>query len=367
MLQTPPSLFDFDLDYIPFKFIHLLSSRPYLSPISSMAPNLKLSCLLFLLIFFISIAISVAQLCNPADKKVLLTIKKAFNNPYVLSSWDPKQDCCTWYSVDCHPTTHRVISLIILADDKISGQIPPEVGDLPFLQTLMLHKLPNLTGPIQPTIANLRHLKSLDLSWNNLSGSLPSFLGSLKNLTLLNLSFNNLTGTIPSSLSQLPNLGSLHLDRNKLTGQIPDSFGYFEGEIPYLYLSHNELSGKLPASLSKMDFNVISLSRNRLEGGAWMLFGANKTTQIVDLSRNLFEFNLSEVVFPRSLTTLDLNHNKIFGSIPVAMTGLTFQLNVSYNRLCGQIPVGGRLQSFDLSSYFHNKCLCGAPLSSCKR
>ncbi|KAG6595660.1 Polygalacturonase inhibitor, partial [Cucurbita argyrosperma subsp. sororia] len=286
-----------------------------------MAPNLKLSCLLFSLIFFISIAISVEQLCNPADKKVLLNIKKAFNNPYVLSSWDPKQDCCTWYSVACHPTTHRVISLIILADDKISGQIPPEVGDLSFLQTLMLHKLPNLNGPIQPTIANLSHLKSLDLSWNNLSGSLPSFLGSLKNLTLLNLSFNNLTGTIPSSLSQLPNLGSLHLDRNKLTGQIPDSFG--------------------------------------LEGGAWMLFGANKTTQIVDLSRNLLEFNLSEVVFPRSLTTLDLNHNKIFGSIPVAMTELTFQLNVSYNRLCGQIPVGGRLQSFDLSSYFnlHNKCL----------
>jgi hypothetical protein len=64
---------------------------------------------------------------------------------------------------------------------------------------------------------------------------------------------------------------------------------------------------------------------------------------------------------------LDLNHNNITGSIPVEMTALNLQfLNVSYNRLCGKIPVGGKLQSFDYSSYFHNRCLCGSPLPSCK-
>ncbi|RID42673.1 hypothetical protein BRARA_J02541 [Brassica rapa] len=38
----------------------------------------------------------------------------------------------------------------------------------------------------------------------------------------------------------------------------------------------------------------------------------------------------------------------------------------SYNRLCGPIPTGGSLQRFDSYIYFHNKCLCGAPLDSCK-
>ncbi|MGI4370284.1 hypothetical protein ACR2V4_27215, partial [Klebsiella pneumoniae] len=92
-----------------------------------------------------------------------------------------------------------------------------------------------------------------------------------------------------------------------------------------------------------------------------------KTIQIVDFSRNMFQFDLSKVVFPQSLTSLDLNHNKIYGSLPVGLTTLDLQyLNVSYNRLCGRIPTGGKLQSFDQTSYFHNRCLCGAPLPDCK-
>ncbi|XP_008241037.1 PREDICTED: polygalacturonase inhibitor [Prunus mume] len=308
---------------------------------------------------------ALSELCNPKDKKVL-QIKKAFNNPYILSSWMPERDCCDWYSVTCDSTTNRVNSLTLFSGG-LSGQIPPQVGDLPYLEFLQFHKQPNLTGPIQPSIAKLKSLNELDLSWTSISGSVPDFLSQLKNLTFLDLSFNNLTGSIPSSLSQLPNLDVLHLDRNKLTGPIPKSFGEFHGSFSALYLSHNQLSGKIPTSLAKLDFGTIDFSRNKLEGDACMLFGLNKTTQIVDLSRNLLEFDLSKVKFSKSLTSLDLNHNKITGSIPVGLTQNDLQyLNVSYNRLCGQIPVGGKLQSFDSLTYFHNRCLCGAPLPSCK-
>ncbi|PVA08398.1 hypothetical protein DC366_19520, partial [Pelagivirga sediminicola] len=171
-------------------------------------------------------------------KKALLNIKKAFNDPYILTSWKPEEDCCTWYCVECDRKSHRIIALTVFADDRLSGQIPPFVGDLPFLENLMFHKLPNLIGSIPPTIAKLNNLKYLDLSWNGLSGSIPSFLGSLPNLDYLDLSFNRLTGSIPSSLANLRHLGALHLDRNKLTGPIPDSFGNFKGKTPYLYLSH---------------------------------------------------------------------------------------------------------------------------------
>ncbi|KAG2683363.1 hypothetical protein I3760_10G028500 [Carya illinoinensis] len=319
------------------------------------------------LIFFTTLLFSAhSELCNPKDKKVLLEIKAAFNNPYVLTSWKPDTDCCVdWYIVTCDPTSNRINSLSVVTG-SLSGQIPAAVGDLPFLETLDLRKQPNLTGPIPPAIAKLQRLTFLRLNWNNLSGPVPDFLSKLKNLTFLDLSFNNLSGSIPPSLSLLPNLDALHLDRNKLTGRIPYSFGTFS-KVPGLYLSHNKLSGPIPASFANMDFNVIDLSRNMLEGDASVVFGSNKTTQIVDLSRNLFKFNLSKVEFPKSLTSLDLNHNMINGGIPVEMTALNLQfLNVSYNRLCGQIPVGGKLQSFDYSSYFHNRCLCGSPLPSCK-
>ncbi|KAL4339669.1 hypothetical protein GQ457_08G016420 [Hibiscus cannabinus] len=324
----------------------------------------------FLGFLFIStfISPSLSKNCNPQDKKVLLKIKKALGNPYLLASWDPKTDCCDWYCLECNPDTHRVISLTLFSDDRLTGQIPAEVGDLPYLETLLFRHLPNLNGTIPPAIAKLKNLKTLRLSWTNLSGPVPEFLAQLKNLSYLDLSFNKLSGSIPSILSTLPNLDSLHLDRNRLTGSIPESFGNFPTRSLYLFfLSHNQLSGTIPASLANMDFNTIDLSRNMLQGDASVLFGSNKTTFRIDLSRNMFQFDLSKLQFPNSLANLDLNHNKIMGSIPARLTELDLQfLNVSYNRLCGQIPVGGRLQSFDYSTYFHNRCLCGAPLESCK-
>ncbi|KAK7336618.1 hypothetical protein VNO77_17164 [Canavalia gladiata] len=322
------------------------------------------------LVLFSTVALS--ERCNPEDKKVLLQIKKDFNNPYLLASWNPDTDCCTtWYCVECDSKTNRINSLIILSsvpDTNLSGPIPPSVGDLPYLETLEFHKLPKLTGPIQPAIAKLTKLKELEISWTNVSGSVPHFLGQLTNLQFLDLSFNNLSGPIPSSLSKLSKLLSLRLDRNKLEGPIPESFGSFKKPGPSIILSHNQLSGPIPSSLANIDPSRIDFSRNKLEGDASMLFGSNKTTQTLDVSRNLLAFDLSRVEFPTSLIALDLNHNKINGSIPVGLTALDSlqSFNVSYNRLCGEIPQGGTLQTFDKYSYFHNKCLCGSPLPSCK-
>ncbi|BAT79834.1 hypothetical protein VIGAN_02277400 [Vigna angularis var. angularis] len=67
-------------------------------------------------------------------------------------------------------------------DSDVSGQIPPSVGDLPYLQFLTFHKLPNLVGPIQPTIAKLTKLKSLIITNTGISGPVPDFLSQLTNL-----------------------------------------------------------------------------------------------------------------------------------------------------------------------------------------
>ncbi|KAJ6381012.1 hypothetical protein OIU77_029834 [Salix suchowensis] len=335
-----------------------------------MATKLK-ECRDLVLIFSVfnplSIHEQIEELCNSHDKKVLLQIKKHFGDPYHLASWLPGTDCCkAWNQVECDPTTNRIVSLRMYSGN-LSGEIPAEVGDLPYLKTLELHKLTNITGPIPTSISNLINLISLRLSRLNLTGPVPDSLSNLKNLRVLDLSFNSLSGSIPSSLALLPEIDILGLDRNKLTGPIPESFGNFVGRVPGISLSHNQLSGKIPASLDNRDFRWVDFSRNKLEGDASMFFGPNKTTGVVDLSRNLLEFDFSKVVFPTSLTNLDINHNKIFGSIPTQMTQLTIlSLNVSYNRLCGLIPQGGKLPSLDYTAYFHNKCLCGTPLESCK-
>lgn len=331
---------------------------------STLATILSLSLLLFLSLPSPSLG---AAKCNSQDKAALLQIKAAMNNPYHLASWDPNQDCCSWYALKCDSSSGRVTALTIF-DGEISGQISPAIGNLPYLQMIDINTLTNLTGTIPSTITKLTSLNFLRLKGNKLSGPVPPFLSSLTKLYFLDLSFNLFSGSIPASLSQLPNLLALHLDHNKLTGPVPESFGNFAGNTPDLYLSNNLLSGALPKSLGYVNFSMeIDLSFNNFVGDASFLFGKNKTVNFVELNSNSFQFDLSNVAFPDRLTNLVIDHNQIFGSLPQGLTQLNLQeLNVSYNNLCGQIPQGGKLQSFDSSAYDHNKCLCGAPLPACR-
>ncbi|KAM7263280.1 hypothetical protein ACFE04_001234 [Oxalis oulophora] len=326
--------------------------------------------LVFVFLLFCSlISSSLSEKCNPSDKIALLRLKKDFGNPYVLASWDPKTDCCEWYCVKCDEKTNRITQIFVNVG-SLPGPIPASIGNLPLLESLSLHKQPEMTGPIPPAIAKLTNLNFLDISYTNISGSVPDFLSTLTKLTYINLSFNNLTGSIPSSLSKLQNLQYLDFGRNKLTGSIPETFGEFKITDFTLFLSHNQLSGRIPTSLGKINFFRFDLSRNKLEGDASFFFGANRKTNLwqVDLSGNLLAFNLSNLGLPESMRYLDLSHNKITGGIPQSWTTLEnlSRFNVSYNMLCGQIPVGGVLQTLDYTSYFHNKCLCGSPLPSCK-
>ncbi|KAL0743857.1 hypothetical protein Bca4012_085370 [Brassica carinata] len=331
--------------------------------------NLLLRLSIFFAILFISLPSS--HSCNSIEKNALLQIKKSFNNPRKFSSWNPQTDCCTtWSGVKC--TNGRVTDLSLFSS-KHYGQIPDQIGDLLELRSLFLTYLPHLTGNLPRTITKLKNLDSLILRHNNLSGPIPDYIGELKSLTFLDLSYNQFTGPIPGSLSQIPMLETILLEHNKLTGSIPNSFGSFVGKVPNLYLSNNKLSvfnnvalaGKIPESLSKSDFNGVDLSKNSFTGDGSMFFGRKQYTVSVDLSRNMFEFDLSKIKFATDIAELDLSHNRIFGTLPRELAGLRLRrFNVSYNRLCGKIPRGG-LQTFKSYEFSHNRCLCGAPLKAC--
>jgi Leucine rich repeat N-terminal domain/Leucine rich repeat len=258
---------------------------------------------LFLLVFSAASFFSpvASARCNSDDKRALLAIKAAFNNAYHFASWVPSTGCCSWYDVDCDPTTGRVTSLAIFQDANVTGTIPTAISSLPYLRILILHHLSNLTGPIPPALGTLSRLTQLTISFTSVSGTIPSFLSSLSSLTMLDLSFNSLSGSIPASFSLLPNLMSIDISRNHLTGPLPSAlFQSVSNQQVYLRLSHNNLSGEIPASYSSISFAQVDLSRNKFSGDATLLFGREKPVQQVDLSRNMFQFDLSKVVFPES-------------------------------------------------------------------
>ena len=68
--------------------------------------------------------------------------------------------------------------------------------------TQLILRLNNLTGEIPPELGNLFNLQRLQLQVNNLTGEIPPELGNLSNLERLYLYGNNLTGEVPSELRQ---------------------------------------------------------------------------------------------------------------------------------------------------------------------
>ncbi|KVH89453.1 Leucine-rich repeat-containing protein [Cynara cardunculus var. scolymus] len=93
-------------------------------------------------------------------------------------------DCTVGNDSDCH------VVRIDVAYNYLQGTIPPEWG-LTQLQDISL--LGNrLTGEIPPELGNITTLTKLILSSNRLTGRLPTALGQLGNLT--NLRISDITG-----------------------------------------------------------------------------------------------------------------------------------------------------------------------------
>jgi Leucine-rich repeat (LRR) protein len=80
-----------------------------------------------------------------------------------------------------------------------------------------------ITGEIPPEIGNLTNLTELWLSGNELTGSIPPEIGNLTNLIYLYLYDNQLTGSIPPEIGNLTNLTRLWSHDNQLTGEIPET------------------------------------------------------------------------------------------------------------------------------------------------
>ena len=134
-------------------------------------------------------------------------------------------------------TTTGQITSISLAGKGLTGELhniwQRITSNLTALETLALPDN-KLEGSVPAEWSKLRHLRDVDISYNDLTGSLPTDLFGVHgpvgggppgmdannglNLTRLNLASNKLVGAIPAKVTNMTSLVDLNLANNRLTG-----------------------------------------------------------------------------------------------------------------------------------------------------
>ena len=179
--------------------------------------------------------------------KKLSLISLIFSLLFVFSCEDKKDTTPTGVTLWGEVYSVEKTTELNLYHSQLTGEIPPEIGNLTDLTYLSLG-YNQLTGEISPEIGNLTNLFELDLYDNQLTGEIPSEIWEMTNLDRLDLSNNQLTGEIPSEIGNLTNLIYLSLGSNQLTS-IPEEICNiypFEG---YFSVSNNSLCPPYPSCI----------------------------------------------------------------------------------------------------------------------
>ncbi|KAG7533610.1 Leucine-rich repeat [Arabidopsis thaliana x Arabidopsis arenosa] len=275
---------------------------------------------MLLILFFFQIC-SVSALTNGLDSSALNALKAEWTSP--PDGWEGSDPCGTnWVGITCQ--NDRVVS-ISLGNLNLEGKLPADISFLSELRILDLSYNPKLSGPLPPNIGNLGKLRNLILVGCSFSGQIPESIGTLKELIYLSLNLNQFSGTIPASIGQLSKLYWFDIADNQIEGELPVSNGTSSPGLDMLlqtkhfHFGKNKLSGKIPKELFSSNMTLIHV-----------LFDGNQFTGEIPETLSLV----------KTLTVLRLDRNKLIGDIPSNLNNLTNlnELYLANNRFTGTLP-----------------------------
>ncbi|KAH6789163.1 hypothetical protein C2S51_004169 [Perilla frutescens var. frutescens] len=300
--------------------------------------------------FFLCYAIASFKLCNCArnnsivcpeiEKQSLLSFKKSLKDPKKqLFSWGSEVDCCKWRGVVCDDLTGHVQELHLRCNSPLPFQ--------------------GLSGKINPSLLNLKHLSFLDLSQNFFNTTIPSFIGSFTAIEFLNLSNAGFYGKIPYSIGNLSNLRALDLNAYRYI--FVDSHGNSRNvldldrlewllglsELEFLKMDGVNLSkaNNWPKVINSLP-SLLQLHFKRCSLDHFMASLTHDNINATSLTLLDFSFNnfhsfsgLRWISQLRNLRSLDLSHNSFEGPIPTFSNATKLRyIDLSSNFLNSTIP-----------------------------
>lgn len=254
------------------------------------------------------------------------------------------------------------LSVLLLSENKLVGELPAGVGALGNLKILAL-SYNNFSGPVPLGLGavNLKilylnnnkfngfvplgigavsHLK--ELYYNNFSGPAPSWVGALGNLQILDLSHNSFSGPVPPGIGSLSNLTTLDLSYNRFQGVISKDHVEHLSRLKYLDLSYNFLKIDIHTN-SSPPFKLRNASFRSCQLGPrfplWLRWQTDidalvlENTKLDDVIPDWFWVTFSRASF------LQASGNKLHGSLPPSLEHISVgRIYLGSNLLTGQVP-----------------------------
>ncbi|KAF8021099.1 hypothetical protein BT93_G1505 [Corymbia citriodora subsp. variegata] len=290
--------------------------------------------------------------CFGTEREALLKFKKGLiDHSKGLSSWS-SDNCCEWKGVECNKKTGHVIKLDL--HNPIYETFPCETS--PYgtyscensYEEFLRSDYSSLRGNLHASLAELKHLKYLDLSFNKFSKQkIPQFFGTLQRLEYLNLSSAGFDGNIPHHLGNLSNLQ--YLDLANMFGAGNLTIVNLQWVSKLSSLKYFDLSGidlrNAKDWLSSIN-RLSSLQSLRLEDCFLEQLPHSLSVNFTSLRFLDLQDNSIDSIIPpwfhnfSKLEHIDLSRNYLRGTFPRTLFDNNQQLSfldVSYNLLEGQI------------------------------
>ncbi|MEM8526180.1 MAG: HYR domain-containing protein [Bacteroidota bacterium] len=331
------------------------------------------------------------------DSLALVAFYNALDGPNWSNSWNLSEPLENWEGLSFFNVNGvKRVARIFLINNDLKGEIPNAIGQLTYLESLVLNGN-QIRGTIPSSISKNRRLFSISLSFNEIT-AIPSKISSLQRLRFLEVHYNQIT-TIPSSIGRIRTLFRLNLSSNNIT-VIPEvlgtmnrlhtlDLGFNEINTPFprfllqlqslveLKLGNCGLVGGIPIDIDRLSsLKELNLLGNNFTGGIPSGILQLENLEILTLSKNQLTGSIPENISDlKNLRDLFLTSNQLSGPIPNSITTMKslLLLHLGNNRLTGNIPkdIGNltNIYSIDLSNNLLSGCFpesmttfCGADI-----